>query len=288
MVSKSIEKRSKEKRVDPLKLPRATVVVVFLLVQITLLSAHQSLPAAERDSDFIRRENAKPGARDWQLTRVALVSNTSVRAAYIEGYCSKQSVRAGESLDICVSTNPASKFQIEIFRTGYYGGRGARLMTTLGPFEGTTQPDPRNRSQKPARMPVEAGHDADDSGRLAQRRLSGPADVSSRRRDKGPLAKLRHFHRPRRSPRRHPLPMLGQHLERLQPVAQQLFGLYAPQGKPRALGRRQFRSPLWPLCPIHRRRQRSALSRLGRVSLVRVPAQLLSGAARIRRNVCVQ
>ena len=42
-----------------------------------------------------------------------------------------------------VSTNPPSKFQIEIFRTGYYGGRGARLMTTLGPFNGTKQPDPQ-------------------------------------------------------------------------------------------------------------------------------------------------
>jgi len=65
-----------------------------------------------------------------------------VRAAYIEGYCSKQSVRAGDSLDICVSTNPPSKVQIEIYRTGYYGGRGARLMTTLGPLDGRTQPDP--------------------------------------------------------------------------------------------------------------------------------------------------
>ena len=41
-----------------------------------------------------------------------------------------------------VSTDPPQKFQIEIFRTGYYGGRGARLMTTLGPFEGKAQPTP--------------------------------------------------------------------------------------------------------------------------------------------------
>jgi len=107
-----------------------------------LLAAAGLAAAADRDPDLIRRENAKEGSRDWQLTRVALVSNTGVRAAYIEGYCTRQSVRAGESLGICVSTNPPSKFQIEIFRTGYYGGRGARLMTTLGPFEGQTQPDP--------------------------------------------------------------------------------------------------------------------------------------------------
>jgi hypothetical protein len=53
----------------------------------------------------------------------------------IEGYCSRQSVKAGESLDIFVSTQPSARFKIEIFRTGYYGGKGARLMTELGPFD---------------------------------------------------------------------------------------------------------------------------------------------------------
>jgi hypothetical protein len=41
-----------------------------------------------------------------------------------------------------VSANPPARYQLEIFRTGYYGGRGARLMTTLGPFRAETQPDP--------------------------------------------------------------------------------------------------------------------------------------------------
>ena len=114
---------------------RAAMLLLFALFT-------PELPAAERDSDLIRRENLKEGSRDWQLTRVALQSATGVRAAYIEGYCSKQSLAAGESIDIMVSTNPVARFQIEIFRTGYYGGRGARLMTTLGPFDGVTQPDP--------------------------------------------------------------------------------------------------------------------------------------------------
>ncbi|MCA9439080.1 MAG: hypothetical protein KC978_25065, partial [Candidatus Omnitrophica bacterium] len=41
-----------------------------------------------------------------------------------------------------VSTNPPCKFEVEIFRTGYYGGKGARLMRRLGPFQGIAQPDP--------------------------------------------------------------------------------------------------------------------------------------------------
>jgi hypothetical protein len=107
-----------------------------------LLTSATTLPAAERDPDLIRRENAKPGSTDWQLTRVRLDSQTSVRSSLVEGYCSRQSVAAGDTLDILVSTNPPQKLTIEIFRTGYYGGRGTRLMTTLGPFDGIKQPTP--------------------------------------------------------------------------------------------------------------------------------------------------
>lgn len=86
-------------------------------------------------------ENSKPGALDWQLTRVR-TDRGGYRSVWIEGYCSRQSVEAGDTLDIMVSTNPPQPFEIEIFRMGYYGGRGARLMRTIGPIQGIVQPDP--------------------------------------------------------------------------------------------------------------------------------------------------
>ena len=89
--------------------------------------AHQGMAK----SRVIPRENAMAGALDWQLTRVRLDKQRGFRSPWIEGYCSRQSVAAGESIDIMVSTKPAERFMIEIFRTGYYGGRGARLMTTM-------------------------------------------------------------------------------------------------------------------------------------------------------------
>ncbi len=107
-----------------------------------LLCMLSSVSAVEPDRERIRRENALPGSTDWQLTRVRLDSPAGTRSPAIEGFCSKQSVKAGESIDILVSTNPPQAFEIEIFRTGYYGGRGARLMTKLGPFDGQTQPTP--------------------------------------------------------------------------------------------------------------------------------------------------
>ncbi|MEC8474879.1 MAG: N,N-dimethylformamidase beta subunit family domain-containing protein [Planctomycetota bacterium] len=87
-------------------------------------------------------ENQREGSRDWQLTRMKPTSPSAIRTHFIEGYCRSQSVRAGEALEICVSTNPVQNFQIEIFRTGYYQGCGARLMATYTQLAGKTQEVP--------------------------------------------------------------------------------------------------------------------------------------------------
>lgn len=91
--------------------------------------------------ELIKTENAKEGARDWQLTRVR-VDGKNYRSPWIEGYCSRQSVLAGDTVDIMVSAKPARKFRLEIFRLGYYGGRGARKMQELVPIDARTQPTP--------------------------------------------------------------------------------------------------------------------------------------------------
>jgi hypothetical protein len=100
-----------------------------------------------RRADLIRAENARPGAR-FQLTRMMPDSAKSYRTSLIEGYCSRQSLKAGERLDIYVSTKPVSKFVIDIFRMGYYGGSGSRLMTTLGPYEGKEQAVPEMEGRR--------------------------------------------------------------------------------------------------------------------------------------------
>ena len=65
--------------------------------------------------NVIQQENARPGSDDWQLTRMRL-DGSGYRSSFIEGYCSRQSVKAGEAMDIFVSTQPAARFKIEIFR----------------------------------------------------------------------------------------------------------------------------------------------------------------------------
>ncbi len=112
---------------------------------IAATGTHALVNAAESKaarSDLIKRENAKPGTRDWLLTNTYIDPDTWWRSPRIEGYCSETSVRAGNKLKVMVSTNPVSEFSLEIFRTGYYGGKGARSMKKFDSIQGKAQPDP--------------------------------------------------------------------------------------------------------------------------------------------------
>jgi hypothetical protein len=104
--------------------------------------------AARAQRSLIRAENEKPGTRDWLLRNTRVDPKTKYRCPWVEGYCSATSVRAGESLDIMVSTNPASPFVIDLYRLGYYRGKGGRHLLRLGPFKGKAQPDPKVGKQR--------------------------------------------------------------------------------------------------------------------------------------------
>jgi hypothetical protein len=106
------------------------------------LASGSRLIAAPRQSDLVRVENAKAGTTDWQLSYIKFDAKTKLRQSLIEGYCTRMSVKAGEKIGFCVSTNPASPFTIDLYRLGYYGSAGGRHVQTLGPFEGKSQPVP--------------------------------------------------------------------------------------------------------------------------------------------------
>jgi hypothetical protein len=106
---------------------------------------------ANRKDNRIVEENSKPGTVEWQLqytrfddpiTMASYPLNRQLRSSGIEGYCSKNSLLPGESVDIMVSMMPAGSFVLNVYRMGYYGGTGARHMATLGPFKATPQPMP--------------------------------------------------------------------------------------------------------------------------------------------------
>ncbi len=114
-----------------------------LLATTPGLAAWAALGAdANAPSSRIQQENALAGTTDWMLEKTRIDPATKYRCPWIEGYASHQSIAAGETVEFFVSTNPASEFTLEIYRLGYYGGKGGRLMERLGPFPGKVQADP--------------------------------------------------------------------------------------------------------------------------------------------------
>ena len=130
-----MHERHETTRRDVLK--QMTGAAALALTQLPALAA-----VASSTPNRIQEENAKPGTRDWMLVNTAIDPETKYRSPAIEGYCSRNSVRTGESIQFFVSTNPAARFTIDLYRLGYYAGDGGRLVHQLGPFDGVTQPDP--------------------------------------------------------------------------------------------------------------------------------------------------
>jgi N,N-dimethylformamidase beta subunit-like, C-terminal len=74
----------------------------------------------------IARENAREGAGGGWWGKHA-------PAHTIEGYASQCSVRPGELLELHVSTRPAERYRILVYRLGWYDGDGARAMAGYPP-----------------------------------------------------------------------------------------------------------------------------------------------------------
>ncbi|MEO2045188.1 MAG: N,N-dimethylformamidase beta subunit family domain-containing protein [Pirellulales bacterium] len=93
-------------------------------------------------NELIVQENRLPGTRDWMLSNTRVDPATKYRCPQIEGYCSHTSIRAGETIQFYISTNPASSYTLDIYRMGYYGGAGGRWLKQLGPLAGALGQEP--------------------------------------------------------------------------------------------------------------------------------------------------
>jgi Bacterial Ig-like domain (group 2) len=107
-----------------LRLPAAVAIIAVSLC----------MAANAHGQNTIQLENAKPGTPDWQLTNPATNHE-------IEGYASLVSVNRGDPISFFVNTADPT-FTLEIFRMGWYGGAGARLLTPGVKLAGTVQPIP--------------------------------------------------------------------------------------------------------------------------------------------------
>ena len=96
-----------------------------------------TLAAVLHAANPVQIENAKPGSPEWTLFSEA--------QGEIEGYASATSVNQGESISFFVNT-VAPTYNIDIFRMGWYGGKGARrvapTVTRTGVQQVIPTPDP--------------------------------------------------------------------------------------------------------------------------------------------------
>jgi hypothetical protein len=88
--------------------------------------------------NLIQKENRQPGTTDWQLTNPA--DNRQ-----IEGYASLTSVAVGGDISLFVNTADAT-YSLQVFRMGWYGGKGGRKVGGPQVLNGVQQvtptPDP--------------------------------------------------------------------------------------------------------------------------------------------------
>jgi DNA-binding beta-propeller fold protein YncE len=117
----------------PAALPAAALSAVALLAVAWPAIA---LPAAAANP--IAAENALPGTTGWRLTAGA-------RGAQLEGYADATSVNHGAPIGIYLRTDGQHTVHWSLYRLGYYGGLGGRLIESGGPVGVGPQPTPAAR-----------------------------------------------------------------------------------------------------------------------------------------------
>jgi hypothetical protein len=84
-------------------------------------------------------ENRHPGSRGWRVG-LSPFRDASDRSREVEGYASATGVEIGDRITIFVSARPAQPVRADVYRLGWYGGLGGRLMMAGGWIRAATQP----------------------------------------------------------------------------------------------------------------------------------------------------
>src|SRR5437868_2562292 len=130
----SLEGGDRWRRV-PVRWPAVGLLVMFVA---SVLVGAPLARGATGDNPVVT-ENNLPGSTGWRIPAPGnLVANDADRQ--IKGYASATSVNKGETIGFNVSVNPAQSFTVDVYRLGWYGGTGGRLMRSIGPVSGATQP----------------------------------------------------------------------------------------------------------------------------------------------------
>ncbi|NWF70769.1 MAG: DUF4082 domain-containing protein, partial [Chloroflexi bacterium] len=113
-------------------------ILAFLLISFVSLLSFSGLRAEDpciTPNNEIVAENCITGnpASQWDITGAGDLS--------IQGFATEMSVDQGETISFKIDT-PATDYRLDIYRLGYYGGAGARLIATVQPSASLPQPQP--------------------------------------------------------------------------------------------------------------------------------------------------
>ena len=126
--------------------PLLVARLVFILLPLSSLTAYAAASVSQ--------ENMNQGTADWRITTPrcnscpynAPYNDPSAQSLYgsveIQGYASKASVNQGEEIKFFISTGVPTSYTMNIYRIGWYGGLGGRLMQGPIPLNGTPQTVP--------------------------------------------------------------------------------------------------------------------------------------------------
>ncbi|MDO5502573.1 MAG: cell wall-binding repeat-containing protein [Actinomycetia bacterium] len=96
--------------------------------------------AAAPAANVITVENRNPGTTDWKIPWPGR-QLADDRAQQIKGYFSETSVAPGSTINLHVRSTVSTRFTYSIYRLGWYGGTGGRLMYETGTRSVASQPN---------------------------------------------------------------------------------------------------------------------------------------------------
>jgi hypothetical protein len=123
-----------------LRFPAAILLITALLLAAGCQSQPRRLrPVVPGSPNPIVAANQHPGTDAWRMGRPGY-QTADDRGQQIKGYASAASVNLLEAVKFYVTVSPAQNYNIDVYRMGWYGGQGGRLMQHIGPLPGVEQP----------------------------------------------------------------------------------------------------------------------------------------------------
>jgi N,N-dimethylformamidase beta subunit-like, C-terminal len=120
---------------------RALFIFILLLVTLSLLLIVITSEKMTSERNPIQSENQLPGTLDWQISNPAPYDTRTFHYLAIEGYAWSTSVEAGDDINFSVNTT-SPYFAADIYRLGWYQGKGGRFIQSIHNIQGHSYPLP--------------------------------------------------------------------------------------------------------------------------------------------------